>query len=447
MAGYIDELRLKRDDLVNQFDDTARRIKALPEDAPDEERDALKGRFDQLEGAVARMTEDIRNAEAVQRARAQLAPEHEDEETEKRARLTVKEPLVYERTSPHSYFKDLASSKHDNDADERLRQHMRQMQVERRDLSTTAGGVGEFVAPQYLNDEWIPLARAGRVTANLPILRTLVPGRDSNVLHFPRLATGSAVAVQTADNAGVQETDPTSSDYSVTASTIAGQVDLSRQLYDFSNPGMDEIIMQDLARDYATKLDIQVISGSAGSGQQRGIRNIASINTVTYTQATPTAATLYPKVADAVQRVATGVFAYADAIVMHPVRWASLIGAVDSQGRPLVTTEAPMNPIARDGANVAEGLVGGLQGLPVYVDPNIPTNLGAGTNQDIILVARFAEMRLYESPGPYTRVFEDVGSGTQTVRISAWNYAIFAGGRYPAAISLITGTGLVAPTF
>jgi HK97 family phage major capsid protein len=88
----------------------------------------------------------------------------------------------------------------------------------------------------------------------------------------------------------VQETDPTSSDYSVTASTIAGQVDLSRQLYDFSNPGMDEIIMQDLARDYATKLDIQVISGSAGSGQQRGIRNIASINTVTYTQATPTAA-------------------------------------------------------------------------------------------------------------------------------------------------------------
>jgi HK97 family phage major capsid protein len=185
MAGYIDELRLKRDDLVNQFDDTARRIKALPEDAPDEERDALKGRFDQLEGAVARMTEDIRNAEAVQRARAQLAPQDEDEETEKRARLTVKEPLVYERTSPHSYFKDLASSKHDNDADERLRQHMRQMQVERRDLSTTAGGVGEFVAPQYLNDEWIPLARAGRVTANLPILRTLVPGRDSNVLPLP----------------------------------------------------------------------------------------------------------------------------------------------------------------------------------------------------------------------------------------------------------------------
>jgi hypothetical protein len=33
------------------------------------------------------------------------------------------------------------------------------------------------------------------------------------------------------------------------------------------------------------------------------------------------------------------------------------------------------------------------------------------------------------------------------VRISAWGYFAFAGGRYPGAISLITGTGLVAPTF
>src|ERR1044072_3356128 len=177
MASYIDELSQKRDELVDQFDDTARRIKALPEDAPDEERDALKGRFDQLEGAVARMTEDIKNAEAVQRARAALAPQEEDDSPgEKRVRV-VKEPLVYERTAPHSYFKDLVSAhKGHEDARERLNQHMRQMKVERRDLSTTAGGVGEFVAPQYLNDEWIPLARAGRVTPNPPSQRAVIPG-------------------------------------------------------------------------------------------------------------------------------------------------------------------------------------------------------------------------------------------------------------------------------
>jgi HK97 family phage major capsid protein len=306
---YVDELRLKRDELVDQFDETARRIKALPEDATEEEHGALKARFERLQGSVTRMTEDIRNAEAVIAARSDLAPQDEDEDAngngEGRKRLSVREPLVYEKFSPHSYFRDQINSKNDSEARGRLDRHMAQMRMERRDISTTAGGTGEFVAPQYLNEQWITLARAGRVTANLPQHRDLVPGRDSNVLHFPRLSGGTAVAIQTADNAGVQETDPTSGDYSITISTIAGQVDLSRQLYDFSSPGMDEIIMADLAADFATKLDIQVISGSAGSGQQRGIRNIASIATVTYTQATPTAATLYPKIADAVQRVAT----------------------------------------------------------------------------------------------------------------------------------------------
>ena len=34
-----------------------------------------------------------------------------------------------------------------------------------------------------------------------------------------------------------------------------------------------------------------------------------------------------------------------------------------------------------------------------------------------------------------------------TVRISLWNYFAFASGRYPGAITTITGTGLIAPTF
>jgi HK97 family phage major capsid protein len=451
MPNYVDELRAKRDELVDQFDETARRIKALPDDATDEERTSLKARFERLQGSVTRLTEDVKNAEAVTQARLALAPQDEDEkpDAEGRKRLTVREPFVYEREAPHSYFQDLVQAHNGNSiARERLDRHMLQMRTERRDITTVAGAGGEFVAPQYLNDQWITLARAGRVTANLPQNRGLVPGRDGQVLHFPRLSGGSAVAVQTADNAAVQETDPTTGDYSVTVATIAGQVDLSRQLYDFSNPGMDEIIFTDLAADFATKLDIQVISGSGGSGQVRGIRNIASINNVTYTQATPTTATLFPKVADAVQRVATTLYRYPDAIVMHPVRWASFLGAVDTAGRPLVPPEGAFNPIIRNGTQQAEGLVGSLQGLPVYVDPNLPTNLGAGTNQDIVIAARFAEMYLYEEAGgPRTRVFEDVGSGTQTVRISAWGYVAFAAGRYPAAISLISGTGLVPPTF
>jgi HK97 family phage major capsid protein len=446
VSTQIEELRQKLDEMVESFDDTARRIKALPEDAPDEERDALKGRFQQLKGSVARMTEDVRNHEAVLQARRDLAPQDDDEQPEGKTVRVLKEPLIYERTSPHSFFRDLMDAHNgDETAKERLAQHRRQMTVEQRDLTTSATAGGEMVPPAYLQSEWINLARAGRVTANLMISRPLIPNKM--VYHFPKLTGGAATAIQTADNAAIQETDPVTADYSVAVKTIAGQVDISRQLYDFSDPGMDEIIFSDLAADYATKLDIQVISGSGNTGQALGLRIISNINSVTYTQATPTVQTLYPKVADAVQRVATGLYRYPDAIVMHPVRWASLLAAVDSTGRPLVSAEAPANAVARNGQLQAEGLVGQMQGLPVYVDPNIPSNIGAGTNQDQILVIRSAEMYLYEEGAPRTRVFEDIGSGTQTVRLSAWGYFAFAGGRYPTAISLITGTGLVAPTF
>jgi hypothetical protein len=45
------------------------------------------------------------------------------------------------------------------------------------------------------------------------------------------------------------------------------------------------------------------------------------------------------------------------------------------------------------------------------------------------------------------RVFDDVGSGTLTVRIRVHGYIAYSSDRYGKASAKITGTGLVAPTF
>lgn len=132
---------------------------------------------------------------------------------------------------------------------------------------------------------------------------------------------------------------------------------------------------------------------------------------------------------------------------MHPRRWAFFQGAVDSSGRPLASAEAPQNAIARGQGVVSEGLAGSMMGLPVYVDPNIPTNLGSNTREDLILVLRTAEMILWEEGAPRTRVFESVGSNTLTVRLQVFGYFAFAAGRYAGAIATIGGTGLDPPTF
>ena len=44
----------------------------------------------------------------------------------------------------------------------------------------------------------------------------------------------------------------------------------------------------DLIADYNQKLDLQVINGSGAAGQMKGVLNVAGINGVTYTDATPT---------------------------------------------------------------------------------------------------------------------------------------------------------------
>jgi hypothetical protein len=136
------------------------------------------------------------------------------------------------------------------------------------------------------------------------------------------------------------------------------------------------------------------------------------------------------------------------AIFMHPRRWASILAASDTASRPLVTPYAPQNAVGDFGGVVSQGLVGSMQGLPVYVDANIPSTLGSGTNEDRIIIVRTDECFVYEeSSGPYLETFRDVGSGTLTVRFRLHNYWAQINERRPKAISVIAGTGLVTPTF
>jgi hypothetical protein len=81
-------------------------------------------------------------------------------------------------------------------------------------------------------------------------------------------------------------------------------------------------------------------------------------------------------------------------------------------------------------------------GLPSFIDGNIPSNLGAGTNETRVITARWQDLYLWEGT-MRTRVMTEVLSGTLQVRVQAYNYVAFMGGRRPEAISVISGTGLI----
>jgi len=452
MKSSIDELVTRRDSLLASLDETADRIAALPSDCPPEERQVLDEIFEKDNAAVQRLTADIRRRETIMKEREKLSPQADDESDpgealHARVRGSSREPLTYEKNSLRdsgvSFYKDvILMNRGDDEARQRLNRHAQEMRVEYRDITTTAGAGGEFVPPKWLTDRWVELLRAKRPVADSLTSFPLQAGTNS--INLPKLSGGGATAVQATENSGVQETDPTTTSVTAAYQTIAGQIDLSRQLYEFSNPSMDEILTRDLSADFATKLDVAVISGNVTNA--KGLRNVSGISTVTYTQATPTVGTLWPKITDAIQRITSG-FMNPDTIAMHPRRAAQLLAGVDSTGRPLFNAGAPANSMGDVSGTVSNGFAGGLQGMRVVIDPNIPTTVGAGTNEDVILVYAADEIFLFEEGAPRTRVFEDVGSGTLTVRLSCYGFYGIMAGRYPAAISLITGTGLVPPSF
>ncbi|MGA6159596.1 phage major capsid protein [Stenotrophomonas sp. NPDC087984] len=410
-------------------------------DAKREEIRAKDTEIEALQGRIADLDEDEKRA---QRAAEILAQNGQAGERRERVQV-ISEPETYRKGGNTSYFRDLfrAQVNGNRESVERLARNDREVQ-EQRALTTTDGAGGEFVPPMWMVNDYVALARAGRVVANQVRPLPLPAGTDS--ISLPKVSSGTATAEQTTQNTAVQDTDATTGSVTAGVATIAGKQVVSQQLLDQSPINMDDILLADLAADYAIRLDAFVINNNAAG--KRGLLNVSGLNAVTYTDATPTVGELYPKVSDAIQQIHTGRFMPANKHFMHPRRWAWFTAQVDTAGRPLVVPAAnmPQNALAAMGAVESEGFVGSLQGLPVYVDPNIPTNLGAGTNEDRIITLRSDDVILFEGT-PRSEAFRETKADQLSVLLRFFNYAALHSERYPKSISVIAGTGLIAPTF
>jgi HK97 family phage major capsid protein len=331
----------------------------------------------------------------------------------------------------------------DTAARERLiRNNAEQGAGEVRALNTTDGTIGEFVPPKWMVDQYVALARPGRITADRVPTAELPAGTDS--LNLPKVSTGTATAQQATQNSGVQQTDMASTSISSPVITLAGGQTLSLQLIEQSPLNVDDMVLADLAAAYAVNLNTEVLSGSGAAGHITGIFTLSGTNAVTC--GTADAKTVYSSIAGGISQVHGNRFLPPDAIVMHPRRWNWLLAQSDSSNRPLVVpnAQAPMNSLASQGELASQGYVGTMLGLPVYVDALIPTNIGAGTNQDRIIVARFADLRLYEG-NVRAEAFPQTYANQLSVFVRLYNYASFQPARYPKSISVIDGVGLVAP--
>jgi HK97 family phage major capsid protein len=470
----IEEARQAWQAAVERMEELSLQLEGLPDDTEEDVVRELEERFADREREAERCKLNLDRLERIAQARAAFVgngtgdsdAEQRTDTTDGRTSADIvaagrgdvrrvqvgREPLTYERANPRtSFFRDLFHAwQGDASAQQRLQRHQREMMVERRDLSSTDGVGGDFVPPLWIMDEWTRPIRLGRPFANA-VNNVGPPPAGTDTISLPRLLTGSAVSAQ-ADLGAVQETDATTGQFTVGVKTLAGQQDMARQLIDRSQPGMDQIIAADLREDYDLRLDLQCLSGSGSGANALGVLNDANRIQVTYTQATPAvggAGGFYAKVADAAQRVQTQRGMPPDIIVMHPRRWGWVMASSDTTNRPLIdiTGGGDLNAPGTGGLTGLGATGFTFAGLRVIVDGNLPTTGGAGTNEDTVIVARSADLYLWEDAVPRFRVFEEVLSANLAVRLQLWNYFAFTSARYSVAAATLSGTGLVAPTF
>lgn len=355
-----------------------------------------------------------------------------------------------DRTSEVSFLRDLLGAKEGNvEARERLTRNQkeaaehygwseRQMQEYRDNQNASTQG-GEFMPPLYLSGLYVEPNIASRPFANAVPSMPLPP--TGTAITIPKLSSGVTVAARS-DAGAVSETDAVTATITHDVNEIAGHVDIGRILVARSDPAFDSVIVRTLRRRYDAYLDAQLLAGSGTAPQHRGLDNVTSPNTVTYTQTTPTSAAFISALYNAVQLIASNRFEVTgDLIVMHPRR-AAWANANLSSTVPLFQQGQLVQAVGtQDG-----GFVQSLGGIPILQDPNILTTYGAGTNEDHVYVVAREDFILMEGP-LMARVWDDVGSGNGIIRYSVFAYSAFLSNRYPKSLTIISGTGLVTPTF
>ncbi|MEV6124878.1 hypothetical protein AB0M23_30960 [Streptomyces sp. NPDC052077] len=334
----------------------------------------------------------------------------------------------------------------DVEASHRLAQHMREERVERAEYMQRAVGTSAFsglTVPQYLTEMYAP------GTANLRPFADACNRHDlpesGMSVNISRITTSSSADLQASENTAVAETDMDDTLLTVPVQTAAGQQTVSRQAID-RGTGIEDVTMQDLFNRVATRLDSTLINQAT-----TGLSAIAQATT--YTDADPAGAALYPKILGAAAGVEQSLLAMGRPThaVMHSRRWYWLSSQMAAVWPMINWSNLPVQAAGKADAasSYASGPRGVLPcGLEVIVDNNIPTGLGAGTNEDELYVVPQSECHLWEDENaPMFIRAEQAKAASLGVLLVAYSYFAYTFGRYTNGMQKVSGTGLATPAF
>jgi HK97 family phage prohead protease len=270
-------------------------------------------------------------------------------------------------------------------------------QAQRRSQTALQAAAGDIVTgdtPGLLN-----LNVLGPLFQDLNFVRPVVtafgaramPASPSRQFIRPTITTHTSAAVQTNQLDAVSATTMVIASNTVTKATVAGQVTLSQQDIDFTDPAALQLVLNDLAGEVMIKTDDiaadALVAGKTASGS-------------TWTVAATDPSSLIESLYDAAREIAEDSNYFPTHLCVSPDVWQKLGQQLDADKRPVFG----YNTNGLIGTN-SVGLVSGLQytsmnvlGLEVVVD----NNFAAGT----MLVVYAPGFEIYES-GATLQSFEN----------------------------------------
>ena len=162
-----------------------------------------------------------------------------------------------------------------------------------------------------------------------------------------------------------------------------------------------------------------------------------NIITATYTDSSPTGSEMFPFFGEAAAQLGDARGRAPECWLMRTARWSWLNTQEDTGMRPFGIP----TPFFLGSADDEPNPVGGLLSFPVFADDAIPANLGSGADEDAVIAIRPSDLILLEAT-PVTAVMREPGSGNLSARIQMHNRVAAITNRKPAAVSVLSGSGL-----
>lgn len=253
--------------------------------------------------------------------------------------------------------------------------------------TATAGGI--FV-PEQISADFIELLRTQSVIRRAGARP--VPMPNGNLTIGGQTGGVAGGYIGETENIGVEE--PTFGEMKLSARKLSVLIPISNDLLRFANPGVDQMVRDDLLRGFATHEDQAFLRSPGTAATPKGLRYQVAAGNIIAANATVNVNNITADLG----RIMTKLLA-ANVTMNNPV-WLMAPAVVNYLKNLRTTQENYAFPEVAASFNAGNGGPNFmLNGVPGFMTNNIPTNLGGGGDETEVYLVEASEMIIGESMG------------------------------------------------